>query len=177
MKKTGRLALSGIIAGMGVCIMLLSAVMPGFTYALPMIAGGLLLVSMIEFGVRTALTTFAATALLSFIMPCDKEAALMYTLLFGIYPIIKWFIERIKSSVLEFAVKLIYFNGAAAAAVLLAFHLFDIPIDDGTLGKWTIPLLLVVGNICFVIYDLTLSRCIPLYTKRLQPILHKTFHI
>ena len=166
-----------MIAGLGVVIMLLSAVMPSMTYALPMIAGGLLLVPAIEFGGRTALTTYAATAILSLILPADKEAALFYILLFGLYPIIKKYIERIPARWLEYVVKFVYFNAVSIGAVWLTTSLLGIPFETGKLGKFYIPVILAAANVCFIIYDITLTRFLPLYRVRLQPVLRKTFHL
>ena len=177
MKRTGRLALCGILAGLGVAIMLCSAVMPSFTYALPMVAGGLLLIPSIEFGSRTALYTYAATGLLSLILPCDKEAAFLYIALFGLYPIAKKYFERIHGRWLEILVKYLYFNAAAFGAVWLASAVLGIPIDTEPFGRWYIPAMLLMGNICFFIYDLTLTGFIPMYIQRLQPVLRKTFHL
>lgn len=177
MKRTGRISLCGIIAGLGLVIMLSSAVLPSMTYALPMIAGGLLLIPSIEFGNRTAFTTYAATGILSLILPVDMESALLYILLFGLYPIIKKNFEQIKLRWIGLLLKYLYFNAAAAGAVSLASFILHLPLDDGTLGRWFIPVMLLLGNICFFVYDITLTRFIPMYIIRLQPVLHKTFHI
>ena len=177
MKNTGRLALCGILAGLGVAIMLCSAVLPSFTYALPMIAGGLLLIPSIEFGSRTALYTYAATGLLSLILPCDKEAAFLYLALFGLYPIAKKYFERIPRRWLEIVLKYLYFNIAAVGAVGLASAVLGLPIDTEPFGRWYIPVMLVLGNICFFIYDLALTGFIPMYIQRLQPVLRKTLHL
>ena len=176
-RSTGRIALSGVIAGLAVAVMLASAILPSMTYALPMVAGALLVIPAIEFGSGTALSAYAAISILAFILPADKEAALMFVLLFGLYPIIKKFFEQIKLRPLEIFFKFLYFNAAAVGAVSLAFFIFGVPITDSRLGKWTVPLLLIAGNICFLIYDVTLTQYITLYVRRLQPILRKTFHL
>jgi len=158
-------------------VMLLTAIDIGMTYALPMIAGVLLIIPVLEFGTGTALTTYFSTALLAFILPANKESALMYLFLFGLYPILKRYFDQIKMVPLRLIVKFGYFNLAAIGAVGLAAWLFQIPIDDGSLGNFAIPLLLVLGNVAFIVYDVAVSRCVWLYLSRIQPILHKTFHL
>ena len=176
-KNTGRIALCGVLAGFGVAIMLFSAIDIGLTYTLPMLAGVLLIIPVLEFGTSTAVTTYAATALLSFILPANKEAALMYIFLFGPYPILKRYFDQISARPLRLLVKFGYFNLAAVAAVGLAAWVFQIPIDDGSLGQYAVPLLLAMGNVAFVVYDFALSRCVMVYVYRIQPILRKTFHL
>jgi len=176
-RNTSRIALCGVIAGLSAVIMLSSAIDIGLTYSLPMIAGGLLIIPVIEFGTKTAVTTYAATALLSLILPANKEAALFYSFLFGLYPILKKFFDPIKITALRIAVKFVYFNLSAAAAIGLSAWVFKIPIDDGSLGKYAVPLLLVFGNAAFALYDIALSKCVGMYLYKFQPILQKTFHI
>lgn len=171
------MALCGVIAGLSAVIMLSSALDIGLTYALPMVAGGLLIIPVLEFGTQTAVMTYAATGLLSLILPANKESALMYLFLFGLYPILKKYFDPIKLTPLRIAAKFLYFNLAAAAAIGLSAWVFHIPIDDGSLGKFAVPLLLAAGNFAFVVYDIALSKCVGMYLYKFQPILQKTFHI
>lgn len=176
-RNTSRIALCGVIAGLSAVIMLSSAIDIGLTYTLPMIAGGLLIIPVIEFGTKTAATTYAATGLLSLIIPANKEAALFYIFLFGLYPILKRYFDPIKLTALRIAAKFIYFNLAAVSAIGLSAWVFKIPIDDGSLGKYAVLLLLAVGNLAFFVYDIALSKCVGMYLYKFQPILQKTFHI
>lgn len=176
-RNTSRIALCGVIAGLSVAVMLTSAIDIGLTYSLPMIAGGLLIIPAIEFGTKTAVMTYAATGLLSLLLPANKEAALFYVFLFGLYPILKKFFDPIRLTALRIAVKFLYFNLSAAAALGLSIWIFQIPFDDGGLGKFAVPLLLVLGNIAFFVYDIALSKCVGMYLYKFQPILRKTFHI
>lgn len=176
-RNTGRVALCGVLAGFSVLIMLLSAIDIGMTYALPMVAGAILIVPVIEFGKGTAVMTYASVALLSMILPANKESALMYIFLFGLYPVLKSFFDRIKNNPLSIAVKFVYFNAAALAAIGLAAWLFQIPVDDGSLGRYGVYILLALGNAAFFIYDIALSRWVGVYLLKVQPLLRKTFHI
>lgn len=165
------------MAGLCIVVMMLSALFPSLSYALPMVAGAIILIPSIEFGTQAALATYISAAILSFILPADKESALFFVLLFGIYPIVKKYYEQISYRVLEYAAKFAHFNASAIGAVWLASFFFSIPIDDGSLGKWGIPVLLAVGNFAFIFYDIMLTKLVTLYVYKLQPILRKTFNI
>ena len=171
------MALSGILCGLSVVILAASALLPSLSYAIPMIAGALLLVPSIEFGTGTALTSYAAVSIIAMLILPEKEAPLMYAFLFGLYPVIKKYFERIPKRVLEYPAKFLYFNLAGAAAIAIATFVLGIPFDDGTLGKWLIPALLVAGNLAFALYDYTLTLAVTLYIRRLQPQLRKALHI
>lgn len=176
-KNTARMALCGVLCGLSVVIMSFSALFPSMSYAIPMVAGALLLVPSIEFGTGTALTCYAAVSIIALLILPEKEAALMYAFVFGIYPIIKKYFERIPKRLLEYLAKFAYFNIAAVAAVGIATFVLGIPLDDGSLGKWMIPALLAAGNVAFLLYDYTLTLAVTLYLRRLQPQLRKALNI
>ena len=89
MKTSLKISLGGAIAAVSLVLMLLTTVIPFGTFAFPAFAGMLLTVIVIEVGYGFAVSVFAATALLSFLIVSDKEAALMYTAFFGFYPILQ----------------------------------------------------------------------------------------
>lgn len=176
-KQTASLALCGVLCGLSVVVLSMSALFPSLSYVIPMVAGALLIVPSIEFGTRSALTSYAAVSVIGMLILPEKEAPLMYVFLFGLYPVIKKYFERIPRRVPEYLAKFAYFNAAAAAAVAIATFVLSIPLDDGSLGKWLIPAMLVLGNIAFLFYDYTLTLVVTLYVRRLQPMLRKALHI
>lgn len=177
-KNTGRIALCGVLAGASVAVMLLTYIAPFMTYALPMVAGALILIPSIEYGTPTALTMYAAVSVVSFLIAGDKEAALFYVILFGLYPVLKKYFEKIQNRFLEYTVKIIYFNAVILAAYYVAIVLLGLPFEDSeALGKYALPILLAAGNAAFIIYDLCLTRCVMLYVYKVQPFVRKTFNI
>ncbi len=176
-KQTIRVALCGVLSGLSVVIMAASIVDPALSYCIPMVAGALLLVPSIEFGTGAAMMAYAAVSFISMMLLPSKESPLMYVFLFGLYPVIKKYFERIQRRLPEYLAKFAYFNIAAAAAVSIATFVLGIPLDDGTLGKWAVPLMLLFGNAAFALYDYTLTLAVTLYVRRLQPQLRKALHI
>jgi len=172
-----RMALCGVLCGLSIVILAASALYPSLSYAIPMVAGALLLVPSIEYGSGTAFTAYAAVGIISMILLPEKEAPLMYIFVFGLYPIIKKYFERIPGRLPEYLAKFAYFNISAVAAVSIAAFVFGIPLDDGSLGKWLIPALLVAGNLAFAMYDYTLTLAVTLYVRRFQQELRRRLHI
>ena len=66
MKQTVRVACCGVMTGLGIVILLLSAVVPVATYALPALAGLLGIVLVIEAGIGWAVPMYVATSLVAF---------------------------------------------------------------------------------------------------------------
>ena len=89
-----RVALGGIITALCLLLMFLTGVMPLLYLALPMVAGALLLIIVSEIGTGWAVLTYAAVSLLSIFVTFDKEAALIFILFFGHYPILRQQLEK-----------------------------------------------------------------------------------
>lgn len=162
--KSRKVAFGGIIAALSLVLMLLTGVLPVGTYALPAVAGILLTAVVIEFGFPWAVGVYAGVSVLSFLLVSDKEAALYYALLLGIYPILKSLFERIKIKWLSFIVKLIYFNAVAVAAFYISIYLLSVPIESFSLFGVNMPVLfLALGNAVFAVYDICVTRLVSAY--------------
>ena len=84
MKSTFKIALGGVMAAFCIVLMFLTAIVPIGSFALPCIAGIILLMVSYEVGLNWALLTYAAVAILSILFVADKEAALLFTMFLGI---------------------------------------------------------------------------------------------
>ena len=165
MRKSAKTALGGIIAALSLVIMLLSTIIPFLTYVLPAFAGAVLIIMVIEIGKKWSVCTYVAVSLLSLMLLADKETAMMYVAFFGYYPIIKEVLENKLHKVVCILLKLLTFNASIVLAYLLMIYVFAIPIEGmDDFGKATVPILLGLGNLLFVLYDFVLSRFILLYT-------------
>ncbi len=162
--KSRKVAFGAAVASLSLVLMIFTGILPVGTYALPCFAGILLVSIVIEFGVPWAIGVYAGVSVLSFLIVSDKEAALYYVFVLGIYPILKSFFERIKLKWLSFTLKLVYFNIVAVAAYFISIFLLSIPQESFSLFGINMPLLfLFLGNVVFIVYDLCLTRLIVLY--------------
>ena len=176
MKQSSKTALGGIVSALSVALMLLTGIIPFMTYALPLAAGSLLIIMVIEISKRWALVVYAAVSLLSILVVPDKEAAVFYIAFFGYYPIIKSGLEKHLNIVAEWAVKLLVFNVSTAAGYIFTTYVLGIPFDEmAEFGKYSIFILLALANIFFVAYDIMLTKLITLYLKRFRKSFHKIF--
>ena len=179
MKRTARVAWSGLMGALSLVCLLLT-VFPFATYALPALASVFLIPVVIECGRRWALAVYAAVALLALLLAPDVEARLLFVFFFGYYPILKSVAESMRRRVLEWLCKLAVFNAAvvAAYAVLSAI---GFSLEEFVVSGVSLPLtgflvvFLVVGNGIFVLYDIGLSRLLPLYFSRFQPLFRRFF--
>ena len=175
MSKSGKIALGGLLTALGVVLMFLPGLIPIGTYALPAIAGVLLIVAVIEIGAKWAWMIYAAVAVLSLLFAADKEAALLFVLFFGYYPVLKSFLERISNKVLSWISKFAVFNVAVVACFFLAVNFLQLPEDSFTVFGIYLPwVFLILGNAVFLIYDIALSGLVATYVEKLHHRVTKT---
>ena len=167
-KSSTRIALGGMSAALCLVVMLTTALMPFATYALPALAGILLIPIALELGCRTAWVTYIAVAILSILIVPDREAALMFISFFGYYPVLKIYIDKFKSKLLRIIIKLLTFNAAMTlsyAAIIYVFGLYYL-IEEFA-GGWGLALL-IVGNIFFPIYEIAVANMYRFYIYRIR---------
>ena len=162
--KSIKIALGGVIAALSVVLMMTSGVVSSLGYAVPMIAGLLLMVLVMEFGTRFTFLVYIAVSIISMFVLGNKESAILYISFFGYYPIIKSIFEKKLKNILCWVCKYIVFNIAMCVFYLITSKIFMISYDDVEfLGKYSLLLLLAAGNILFLMYDILLTRLITIY--------------
>ena len=153
-----------MVAALSLVLMLMTSIVPFGTYAFPTFAGMLLILIVMNLSYGWAFAVYFVTAVLSFLLVTDKEAALYYTAFLGFYPIVKGLIERIPSKVVQYIVKFALFNGCIIAAFFVGILLLGIPKESFVLFGVYLPwLFLIIGNGVFLIYDLCVTRLVTLY--------------
>ena len=109
-RKSYSTALGGIVASLAIVLMFFTGVFPFATYALPALAGLLMVVIVIDFDYKWALSVYAVVSILALLITPDREAAIMFIAFFGYYPTLKSIFEKLKSRVLEWILKFLVFN-------------------------------------------------------------------
>lgn len=171
-----KVALGGVIAALSLLLMLVAGVTTSLVYAIPMMTGAFLMVLVIEFGARFAVLEYIAISIASILLLGNKEAAIMYVAFFGYYPIIKSFIEKISHKLLSWIIKYIIFNVSMIVSYFIVSKIFMITFDDlEGFGRYAMPVLLLIGNILFVTYDIMLTRLVTVYIYKWQKYVKRMF--
>lgn len=175
-KSSAKTAIGGVIAALSVVLMFLTSVIPSMTYALPAMAGILLIIIVIEIDKKWALGVYAVVSILSILLIADKEAAVMYIMFFGYYPIVKAVFESRFNNTLCWVLKLITFNISMVIAFLITTYVFNIPFDEmeeyGAIAAFG---LLGVGNVVFIIFDFALTNLVKLYLLKWRKHFNRIF--
>jgi len=177
-KQSFQVALGGVISALSLVVLMMTGIIPFATYSLPCIAGLLLVIIVVECGAKWAWISFGATAILSLMITPDREAAIMYTALFGYYPMVKQLIERRFTGVKEWVCKIALFNVAVVIAYVIAINLFGMTYlleDMGDFLMLSLLALLGLGNVVFVLYDVAMTRMLSAYIFVFRKKLFKRF--
>ena len=168
MKKTKAVALGGIMSAMCVVIMLLGAVIGVGVYVSPMIAGICLIPTGKKYGVRYHISLWLVVSILSLLIVPDIEEGLMFLCLFGFYPIVHPYFQRLPK-IPRIIVKLAYFNVVVLAIEYVVIKFF---VPD-TVG---LPLALsriAIGNVTIVLYDKIIPRSDRLLEKNIGKLIRR----
>ncbi len=171
-----KVALGGVVAALSLLFMILAGVTSTLVYAIPMITGALLMMLVVEFGQGFASLIYVAVSVLSLLLLGNKEAAIMYVGFFGYYPIIKSVLEKHLKGFICWIVKYLIFNVAMVASYFVTTKIFMISFEDiESFGKFALPLLLLSGNVLFVMYDIVLTRLVTIYLYRWRKYIKRVF--
>ena len=167
-----RVAFCGVMTALMAVVMLLGTMIPLSTYVCPALAGALLIPALWELGPGAGWLIYGGVSVLSLLLAPDKEAALLYVLLLGWYPIVRPKLQHLRLRPVRVLCKLLLFNAALCACYGLLLFVLVSPDLQREAAEWTLPLLcgiLSLGNITFLIYDLALARLTDRYVIRLRP--------
>lgn len=182
MSQSAKTAIGGMITALSVVILMPTA-LDLFVYALPAMAGMLTMFAVIELGKKWSIGVFAAVSLISILLVPNKEAAVMYLAFFGYYPIAKAFLESKLPKVPEYICKFLLFNVSVVAAYAVLIKIFGMPFDelmgltedDGLLKRFAVPIMLGLGNLVFIVFDIALTRIVTVYLAVWQKKFKKLF--
>ena len=117
---------------------------------------------------------YAVVSVLSLFLVPDRKAALLYVVFFGYYPALYGALGRVRNRVLCWVLKFLVFNAAIVLESLLAIFLLHIPMAEMLPFGWiSIPILWILFNAVFVLYDLSMNGLIVMYIRRLHPAISK----
>ncbi len=172
MKQTSKLALGGILSALATLCLLLT-VFPYATFALPALAGLVLLPVSLECGSRWGWCCYAAVSLLAFFVAPDKESALLFVLLFGYYPTLKLWLDSLLNPILRWGLKLALLNATAIGSYFLATLVLHLPVEMELFGLDLPLVFLLLCNGVFLLYDQGLSNMVLVYETRLHPLISR----
>ena len=171
MKSTKKLTVSATVVALGVVFMLIGAVFEPLDLAAACIASVLVAFVFAEIGGAYPYLVWLCTSLISAIVYFAGIMWVAYLFVFGIYPIIKAYIER-TAHALWLPLKLCFAALSFSVLYVVTVFVLGVPlISEELFGMppWVIYLLTaLVALAAFVMYDFYLTAAIRLYYYKLR---------
>ena len=156
--KSKQMALCGLLTALAVVVMILAGAIGIGTFAGPVLE---------EYGPKAAAAAYAAAAILALLLVPEPELALVFAA-FGWYPILRPRIARIPSRLLRLVLKI----GICTAVILVLYgvllRFLGLTADLMDAAPLFNLVLLVLGNVTFLLLDLALERLSALWRRKLR---------
>lgn len=166
-RQSRRIALCGLLAALGVVLLTFGGMVPLTAIALPMLAMLCLIPAVCDYGGKTALVQYAATAVLGMLLCADQEASMLYVFL-GWYPALRPRLETLPKA-LRTAVKAgIYCLSMVLmyALLLFLFRMEAIIEEFAEYSAIMIAVLLALGCVTFLIFDRAMGMLSAVYKRK-----------
>ncbi|WP_270600686.1 hypothetical protein [Clostridium baratii] len=159
--KSKNIALGGILVALTIITLYLSLLIPINTFAIFTISSIFPAIAIMRSDVKLGVFVYLASSVIGFfIIPFDK--ILPFILYFGVYGIVKFFIEKLKNMPVEIILKLLFSNVMffIGIYVLKSFITIDI--------KFPWYIIIIIAQVAFLIYDYALTLIITFYLSRIH---------
>lgn len=169
--KIKRMTVSAMLIALGVLFLFLGSLLDVLDLSTAALASLLVVYAVLELRGAYPFALWIGTSFLGMLLLPQKSPVLFYALFAGYYPIAKAALEKRLPRWLSWILKLIIFHVSLAlfALVLKLFFPGELSSYFETLR---LPFALYgLSLVCFVLFDILLSRLIPLYYNRLQKLL------
>jgi hypothetical protein len=159
--KSNNIAKGGIFAALSLILLYFSSIFPTNRLFILGIASAIIPISIIMTGIKNTIVVYSAISILGLFIIPSKLIIISYILIFGSYGFMKYYIERLRSIILEIILKLLYFNINSAIIISIYNSVLKVP-------NINMYLLIISLQFCFIVYDYTLTAFISYANKKIQ---------
>lgn len=161
-----KVAYPAILSALALILVYLASIAPTGRLGIVAAAGLLPAAAVISSDLKAGFLCWAGVSVLAFLLVPEKFCVLLFTVLFGLYPMVKSLAESLGCKWKGYLLKLAFFNAALTVIYRVMEGALLAALPE-MLGKawWMVYLM---GNAVFLIYDYGFSRLIGLYMARIQ---------
>lgn len=143
----------GLLTALGVILIYSSTLLPFNKLYILIAASAIIPFTAVKLNIKSSILTYASTSILSFIVCGLKGTVLAYLFFFGIFGIVKYYIEKLKNILIEIFLKLLFFNFSLS----ILYFLFKGFFTSELKFKFSPMLIIIVAEVIFIIYDYALT--------------------
>lgn len=164
--NTKKIATSGVLLALSIATLFGAVIVPGIELTLYALSSVYVMVIILEFTVNTGWIFYLTSVLLTFIVIPNKTGLIPYAIFFGIYAMIKYYIENFRkiSGIVEIILKLVFCNLMFFLGFLVFGEMFTGAIE---IPEIALPIIIAGAQVFFLAYDYILTLMVGFYLKRL----------
>lgn len=167
MRQTKKITLSALLVALGVAFMALGAVIDVLDLSVCALTSLLVVFVYLEIGSPYTWLVWLCTSIITAIIFPGSILWVEYLLVFGIYPILKAYIERAPRA-LWWPIKLVFINAIVWAVFLVMEFIFGTSFFEGADNLlWKIAIYALI-NVAFVVYDMLITVMVRLYYEKFR---------
>lgn len=159
--KAKNITLGGILCAITILLLLGTSILPTSKLTLFAVTSAIIPLAIIRSTVRTAILVYLCSSIIG-ILILPKTTLILYILFFGIYGIVKFYIEKINKISIEILLKLIFFN----ASLSITFITLNTLLFSYLNIKISILYIYGLGQILFFVFDYALTLLITYFIKK-----------
>ena len=166
MRQTKKITLSAMVVALGTVFMVLGGFIEVLDLSVCALASLLVAFVYIEIGSPYTWLVWLCTSLASFLIMPGKMIWMLYLLIFGIYPILKAYIEKLPRGI-WLVMKLLFINAIIWVFIFATELIFGIPffvVDK----LWMKVGVYIVMNVGFIAYDLFITVLVRYYFVKIR---------
>lgn len=163
-RKSGKIiALGGVLLALSLISLYIASFVPGLEMTFYAISSVFIPIMMIESKAKGGWVLYIACSIMSLLILPNKVAAVPYIFFFGIYGILKCYIEKIKNPIMQLILKFSIFT----VIVIVGYNFFySLLFGVITLRDFSPLILLLISEVFFLFYDIILTGVINYYYRR-----------
>lgn len=154
-----KVAYSGILLALNIILLILVNIIPMNTLFFLGLASLPIAIVIMEYGPKAGILFYIGSVLLSFMIMANKAQWILYVFTFGIYGLVKYIIEKDRSFIQEYILKLLVANILIIFVYIILKEFVYIPINI---------FLILIFEISFIIYDFVYSQFIDFYNDKFR---------
>lgn len=171
-KKTATCA---VLSALTVTLLFIGGIIEIFDMTAAAIASVAIIIAFAEFGTGSALSVYAVSSVLSFILFPMSGSAMYFALVMGYYPVFKFYADKkLKNKLVRIISKFAVFNLASTLELVIFMKLYGTEAlmadfaGSGISFPYVLLILYAVLNVFLVMYDLLILYVFVIYKKVLR---------
>lgn len=151
--KAREISYAGLMAALSAVFLIFASLLPKGNSVFYILSSVCVMIIVWLYSMKIGIVMYLAVSLLSLIIVPNKLVAILYILIFGLYPIVKAFCEKGFPFYIEIGLKLLYYN----IALIILYFVLKIILKEIPHFKFGIALTVASSEVIFVLYDYLLT--------------------